>query len=70
MFQPGDRVLLQVYTPGRYASVECWPASIVKVQQDLVLIQYWDEVVDEYGDEHEVLRTMEVFSNDPNIKLL
>lgn len=70
MFEAGDRVVLQVYTPGRYASVETWPATIVKVKPDSVLLQYWDEEVDEYGDEHDVLRTLDVHLDDPNIKLL
>ena len=70
MFEVGDRVVLQVYTPRPRPSVETWPASIVKVMPDTVLVQYWDETVDEYGDEHDILRTLEVRSDDPNIKLL
>lgn len=69
MFEVGDRVVLQVATPGRFRSVETWPASIVKVTPDTVLVQYWDEYYDEYGDEHEVLKTLEVFNNDPNVRL-
>lgn len=70
MFEVGDRVVLQVYTPRPYPTVETWPASIVTVKTDTVLVQYWDETVDEYGDEHDILRTLEVRTDDRNVKLL
>lgn len=70
MFKVGDRVVLQVYTPRPCPTVETWPATIAEVKQDTVLVRYWDETVDEYGDEHDILRTLEVRMDDPNIKLL
>lgn len=70
MFEVGDRGVLQVYTPLPYPMVETWPASIIKVTDSSIVVQYWDEYVDDYGDEHEVLRTTEITENNPNVKFL